>query len=46
LQTGSLLERFAYRKGAGISNGKDFIKIKGTKGQITHDEVKVDLEND
>ena len=32
LQPDSLLERFAFRKGAGLGGGKDFIKIKGTQG--------------
>lgn len=48
LKPDSLLERFAYRKQAGMAgNTKDFIKLKGTKGQIDHDEkIKVDIEND
>mgnify|MGYP007004374913 CR=1 FL=1 len=37
LQPDSLLERFAYRKQAGIhANTKEFIKLKGQKGQIDH----------
>jgi len=39
IQPDSLLERFAYRKQAGMhSNNKDFIKLKGSKGQIDHSE--------
>lgn len=38
LQPDSLLERFAYRRKAGMTgNNKEFIKLKGTKGQIDHD---------
>jgi hypothetical protein len=29
-----------------MANRKDFIKLKGAKGQIAHDETKVDVEND
>lgn len=29
-----------------MSNRKDFIKLKGTKGQIAHEEAKVEVEND
>ena len=37
LQPDTLLERFAYRKQAGMHGGnKDFIKVKGSKGQIDH----------
>lgn len=37
MQPDSLLERFAYRKQAGIhGNTKEFIKMKGSKGQIDH----------
>jgi len=33
LQPDSLLERFAYRKRAGVAgSNKEFIKLKGTKG--------------
>jgi hypothetical protein len=33
----ALLERFAYRKEAGVSRGaKDFLAMKGAKGQIDH----------
>jgi len=44
----SLLERFAYRRQAGtLGANKEFIKLKGTKGQIDHDDnSKVDVEND
>lgn len=39
LQPDSLLERFAYRKRAGLAaNGRDFVKLKGTRGQINHDD--------
>lgn len=46
LQPDTLLERFAYRKQAGIhANQKDFLKLKGSKGQLEHsaktDKVKV-----
>jgi len=34
LQPDSLLERFAAKKANGISHNKDFLEIKGTKGQI------------
>jgi len=48
LQPDSLLERFAYRRQTGMAgNSKDFIKLKGTRGQIDHDEtVKVENENE
>jgi len=36
LKPESLIERFAYRKGIN-SNNKEFIKLKGTKGQIQKD---------
>ena len=45
LQPDSLLERFAYRKQAGMGNNKDFIKLKGTKGQISHDKDQKPLEH-
>jgi hypothetical protein len=38
LRPDSLLERFAYRKQTGHHNSKDFIKLKGTKGQVNHSE--------
>lgn len=49
LQPDSLLERFAYRKQAGVhANSKEFIKLKGSKGQIDHsamaDKVKISNE--
>ena len=37
LQPDSLLERFAYRKQAGMGNNKEFIKLKGQRGQISHE---------
>lgn len=38
LKSDVLLERFAYRKQAGISgSNKEFIKLKGTKGQLNHE---------
>ena len=46
LKPDSLLERFAYRKQTGTQNRRDFIKLKGAKGQIAHEEVKVENEND
>lgn len=45
LQPDSLLERFAYRKQAGIhANTKEFMKLKGSKGQIDH-SAKMDSAN-
>jgi hypothetical protein len=33
LQPDSLLERFAYRKRGGVGgNGREFVKLKGTRG--------------
>jgi hypothetical protein len=47
LQPDSLLERFKYRKQAGFNaNSKDFIKLKGQKGQIESTDNKVKNEND
>ena len=49
LKPDSLLERFAYRKQAGHHNNKEFIKLKGAKGQINHSEhevQKIDVAND
>ena len=48
LQPDSLLERFAYRRQAGAGGSKEFIKLKGTKGQIDHDDgqKKVEIEHD
>ena len=37
LQPEKLLERFAYRK-RNATNRKEFVRIKGSKGQIDHDE--------
>lgn len=37
LQPDKLLERFAYRK-RNAANSKDFVRIKGAKGQLDHDE--------
>lgn len=37
LQPEKLLERFAYRK-RNAGNAKEFVRIKGTKGQLDHDE--------
>lgn len=48
LQHESLLERFAYRK-RNANNAKDFVRIKGSKGQLDHDEEmrkNVKEEND
>ena len=39
LQPDSLLERFAYRKAAGMGHNKEFIKIKGSRGQIENKEA-------
>ena len=49
LQPDSLLERFAYRKQAGMAgSNKEFIKLKGQKGQIDHsdDRGKIEVENE
>ena len=43
------MERFAYRKKAGMSSsGKEFIKLKGTRGQIDHNDTstKAEYENE
>ena len=37
LQPEKLLERFAYRK-RNAGNAKEFVRIKGSKGQLDHDE--------
>lgn len=37
MQPDKLLERFAYRK-RNAGNAKDFVRIKGSKGQLDHDE--------
>jgi hypothetical protein len=45
LQHDSLLERFAYRRQAGtLGANKEFIKLKGTKGQIDHGKEKSNIE--
>ena len=48
LQPDSLLERFAYRKQGGMGGNKEFIKLKGAKGQIDHSvtQGKVEIENE
>lgn len=38
LQPEKLLERFAYRK-RNAANSKEFVRIKGAKGQLDHDEA-------
>lgn len=48
LQPEKLLERFAYRK-RNAGNAKEFVRIKGAKGQLDHDEdarKQVKEEND
>jgi hypothetical protein len=48
LQPEKLLERFAYRK-RNAANAKEFVRIKGSKGQLDHDEEarrNVKEEND
>jgi len=48
LQPEKLLERFAYRKRS-AGNAKEFVRIKGAKGQLDHDEdarKNVKEEND
>jgi len=48
LQPEKLLERFAYRKRS-AGNAKEFVRIKGSKGQLDHDEdarKNVKEEND
>jgi len=46
LQPDSLLERFAAKKANGISNNKDFLEIKGHKGQIENLTVVQGVKND
>jgi hypothetical protein len=49
LQPEKLLERFAYRKRGGVgANGREFMKLKGTRGQIDHDDknTKIEYENE
>jgi len=48
LQPERLLEKFAYRK-RNAGNAKEFVRIKGSKGQLDHDEdarKQVNEEND
>jgi len=46
LQPDSLLERFAYRKQAGVHGGnREFIKLKGMKGQIDHPEAQETVQD-
>jgi len=40
LQPDSLLERFAAKKAAGLGNTKDFLEIKGVKGQLEGETAK------
>lgn len=40
LKPDTLLERFAYRKQNGMTNRRDFIKLKGAKGQVDHDVIE------
>lgn len=44
LKPDSLLERFAFRKTG--ANNKEFIKLKGSKGQINHDIGKLEEVNE
>lgn len=37
LQPDSLLERFAAKKAAGLGTMKDFLEIKGMKGQLENE---------
>lgn len=48
LQPDSLLERFAFRKKAGLASNKDFLKIKGNKGQLAnvHAPKTSDFQNE
>jgi hypothetical protein len=46
LQHDSLLERFAARNANKIGETKDFLSIKGQKGQIENDKGKVEQENE
>ena len=47
LKPDSLLERFAYRKQTGMTNRREFIKLKGSKGQVEHDQTQnVHYQND
>jgi len=40
------LERFAAKKACGVSVNKDFLAIKGAKGQIEHENKKTENQND
>lgn len=42
----SLLERFAAKKSVGVSQCKDFLTIKGAKGQIENATIKVTHQNE
>ena len=46
LQPDSLLERFAAKKANGVAGNKDFLTIKGTKGQIENATVATGVLND
>jgi hypothetical protein len=46
LQPDSLLERFAARNATKIGATKDFISLKGQKGQIENASSKVEQENE
>jgi hypothetical protein len=46
LQPDSLLERFAARTANKIGPSKDFLSLKGQKGQIENIGDKVEKEND
>lgn len=47
LQPDSLLERFAAKKAAGLGNTKDFLEIKGMKGQLENEAGKrIEDQND
>ena len=43
------MERFAFRKRKGVAgSGREFVKLKGTRGQIDHDDksAKIEYENE
>ena len=42
----SLLERFAAKKACGLAVNKDFLAIKGAKGQIENETKRTDSQND
>lgn len=46
LEPDTLLERFAARKANQVGANKDFIEIKGQKGQIENTGVKAETENE